>query len=265
VAIAALFFPKKLAIYTEHSTTNRRRKHGPLRLVDALAYGRYSRIVCISQGVKETLAGHLRRIEAKAIVVHNGIDLARFTARPVSRPAREQGRLVVCVGNLLPGKGQDILLKAIALLPGDVHVAFAGRGPLEERLRKLARNLGVLERVRFLGYVDDVSSVYKAARVCVVPSSWEGFGMAAVEAMASGVPVVASRIPGLSEVVGEAGSLFEAGNPSDLAAKISTLLKSARLWARQRRKGIERAREFSIDRMAEEHCRLYAVAVGATS
>ena len=89
--------------------------------------------------------------------------------------------------------------------------------------------------------------------------------MVAVEAMASGVPVVASRIPGLSEIVGEAGSLFEAGNPSDLADKITTLLKSPALWSAQRRKGIERALEFSIDRMAEEHCRLYGAAAGAPS
>jgi glycosyltransferase involved in cell wall biosynthesis len=259
VAVAAIFLPRTSAIYTEHSTTNRRRKNGPLKLLDSLAYGRYARIVCISQGVKETLAGHLRRIEAKAAVIHNGIDLARFTA------GTAQGKLVVCVANLLPGKGQEVLIKAIPLLPNDAQVAFAGQGPLERRLRDLARDLGVSGRVRFLGFVDEVSSVYRAARVCVIPSSWEGFGMAAVEAMASGVPVVASRIPGLAEVVGEAGLLFEAGNSVDLAEKISMLLKSAEHWSRQRRKGIERAKEFSIDRMAEEHSRLYAAAVGATS
>ena len=264
VAIAVLFLPEKVAIYTEHSTTNRRRRHGPLKLVDALAYGRYSRIVCISQGVKETLAGHLRRIVAKSVVVHNGIDLARFTAGSDSQPAQGQGKLVVCVANLLQGKGQDVLIKAMPLLPDDVHIALAGRGPLEERLRDLARALGVMERVRFLGYVDEVSSIYKTAKVCVIPSLWEGFGMVAVEAMASGVPVVASRIPGLAEVVGEAGLLFEAGNPSDLAEKISTLLNSEGLWAQQQRKGIDRARDFSIDRMADEYCRIYAAARGVT-
>ena len=265
VAIAALFLPEKIAIYTEHSTTNRRRKHGLFRLVDALAYGRYSRIVCISQGVKETLARHLRRVEGKAVVIHNGIDLARFAAGIDSQPAQGQGKLVVCVANLLQYKGQEVLIRALPLLPGEVHVDFAGEGLRKEPLRELARELGVLQRVRFLGYVDEVSSVYREARVCVIPSLWEGFGMAAVEAMASGVPVVASRIPGLAEVVGEAGLLFEAGNPSDLAEKISTLLKSAGLWARQREKGIERARGFSVDRMAEEHSRLYAAALGATS
>lgn len=264
VAIGVLFLPKKAAIYTEHSTTNRRRKHGLLKLIDFLTYSRYSRIVCISRGVKETLVNYLRSTEAKSVVVYNGIDLRRFTAGSDPELARAQGRLVVCVANLLPGKGQDVLIKAIPLLPGDVQVAFAGRGPLEEKLRELARDLGVLGRIRFLGYVEEVSSIYKSAKVCVIPSMWEGFGMVAVEAMASGVPVVASRIPGLAEVVGEAGTLFEAGNPSDLAGKISELLKSPDLWAERRRRGIERARQFSIDRMAEEHCRLYSAALGVT-
>ncbi len=82
--------------------------------------------------------------------------------------------------------------------------------------------------------------------------------MVAVEAMASGVPVVASRIAGLSEVVGEAGLLFEVGNPTDLADKISMLWKSPALWAEKRRLGIERSRSFSIERMADEYCRIYA-------
>ncbi len=262
VAIAVLFLPKKAAIYTEHSTTNRRRKHGFLKLIDSLAYSRYSRIVCISRGVKETLVSYLPGTEAKSIVVHNGIDLRRFTAGADPVPAQGQGSLVVCVANLLPGKGQEVLLRAMPLLPDNVQAALAGRGPLEEKLRKLARDLGVLERVRFLGYLKEVSSIYDEAWLCVIPSLWEGFGMVAVEAMASGVPVVASRIPGLSEVVGEAGLLFEAGNPSDLADKISALLKSPGLWAENRRRGIERAGKFSIERMAEEYRRIYSTTLG---
>ena len=265
VAMAMLLLPGKTGIYTEHSTTNRRRRHGLLKLVDSWAYSRYSRIVCISQGVKQSLAGHLRRLDKKVVVIHNGIDLGRFSAGPEAGPAPEQGRVVACVANLLPYKGQEVLIRATPLLPGDVGVALAGRGPLEQKLRALARELGVQERVRFLGYVEDVASIFRTARICAIPSQWEGFGLAAVEAMASGVPVVASRVPGLAEVVGEAGLLFEAGSPSDLAEKISALLGSGELWAEKRRKGLERSREFSIDRMVEEHRRLYAAALGAAS
>jgi glycosyltransferase involved in cell wall biosynthesis len=263
VAIAVLLLPKKAAIYTEHSTTNRRRKHSPLKLIDLLAYGRYAKIVCISRGVRDSLVDYLRSTEAKSIVIHNGIDLRRFTAGANPGLTQEQGLLVVCVANLLHGKGHDVLIRAISLLPDEVHAAIAGRGPLEERLRGLARDLGVLERVHFLGYIEEVSSIYKDARVCVIPSLWEGFGMVAVEAMASGVPVVASRIPGLSEVVGEAGVLFETGNASDLANKISMLTKSPNLWAEKRRRGIARAEKFSVDRMADEYGRIYSSAIRA--
>jgi glycosyltransferase involved in cell wall biosynthesis len=251
--------PGKAAIYTEHSTTNRRRNSGLLRLVDYWAYDRYARIVCISQGVKQRLVGHLGGIGQKAVVIHNGIDLGRFTAG--SAP----GKLVVCVANLLPYKGQEVLLRALSLLPEEVRVELAGRGPLEQRLRELAAELGLRERVRFLGYVQEVTTLYRTASICVVPSLWEGFSLAAVEAMASGVPVVASGVPGLAEVVGEAGLLFEAGNPQDLAEKISALLCSPELWAEKRAQGLERAREFSIERTAGEYCRLYAEVAGARS
>jgi glycosyltransferase involved in cell wall biosynthesis len=87
---------------------------------------------------------------------------------------------------------------------------------------------------------------------------WEGFSIVAVEAMASGVPVVASRIPGLSEVVGEAGVFFAPGDSRDLAGRISHLLGSPDIWEEHRLKGIERALEFSIDRTAERHCQLYS-------
>ncbi len=259
VALAVRLLPGKVALYTEHSTTNRRRKRSLFKLVDSFAYGRYARIVCISRGVQQTLSGYMPRLAGKAIVIHNGIDFSRFA------PGPGQGREVACVANLLPYKGQEVLLRAAPLLPADVRIVLAGRGPLERRLRELAAGLGVQERVRFPGYVEDVAAIYRAARVCVVPSSWEGFGMAAVEAMASGVPVVASRIPGLAEVVGEAGLLFEAGNPVDLAEKLNALLGSGALWAEKRKRGIERAGEFSIDRMAEEYHRLYAEVAGARS
>jgi glycosyltransferase involved in cell wall biosynthesis len=248
------------AVYTEHSTTNRRREYGLLGLADMLAYRKYSRIICISEGVKKQLDHYLPAAAAKSVVVYNGIDLREFTNRQAEKSVRGDASqpLVVCVANLIDYKGQDVLIRSLALLPEEVHVALAGRGPQEARLRELAASLGVTGRVRFLGYVSDVASVYNAARICVIPSLWEGFGMVAVEAMASGVPVVASRIPGLAEVVGIAGLLFEAGNPADLAEKISILLKSPALWSEKRKLGIERSKTFSIERMADEYCRVYA-------
>ncbi len=242
------------AIYTEHSTNNRRRRHGLLRIADALAYRQYAKLICISEGVKEQLVGYLRSTEAKSEIVYNGIDLRGFAeVRPDG-----QEQWIVCIANLLEYKGQEVLIRAVPMLPDGIQVALAGRGPLEGRLRELASSLGVMERIQFLGYMEDVAAVYRRGKVCVIPSLWEGFGMVAVEAMASGVPVVASRIAGLSEVVGEAGLLFEVGNPTDLADKISMLWKSPALWAEKRRLGIERSRSFSIERMADEYCRIYA-------
>ncbi len=266
VAIAKKLARAPKAVYTEHSTHNRRRKNPLFRFVDHLAYGQYERIVCISDGVRASLASYLRARHLVFEVIYNGIDLPKFT-RGVDGgqkhnldgiPSSDQGQILICVANLLNGKGQEVLLRAMQRLPADAHAVFVGQGPLERPLRQLACKLGVQARTHFLGFINDVQRVYEVGKICVIPSLWEGFSIVAVEAMANGVPVVASRIPGLSEVVGDAGLYFEPGDSMDLAEKICRLLELPTVLEEHRRKGLQRALEFSIERTADRHYHLYS-------
>jgi glycosyltransferase involved in cell wall biosynthesis len=266
VAIARRLVRWPKAVYTEHSTHNRRRKNRLFKFFDSMAYSQYEKIVCISGGVRESLIGYLRANQSKTEVIYNGIDLPRFCGEGRGRLligdegilSAVKGQLLLCVANFLNGKGQEVLLRAMQLLPDSVHAAFVGKGPLKKTLRQLACRLNVQARVHFPGYIRDIQRVYADGRICIIPSLWEGFSIVAVEAMASGVPVVASRIPGLSEIVGDAGILFKPGDSMDLAKCISTLLKSTRIWEEQRRKGLKRAKDFSIDRTADQYCQLYS-------
>ncbi len=98
----------------------------------------------------------------------------------------------------------------------NVELLLVGDGVKRPDLERLAAELKIVERVRFLGNRSDVPDILAAADIYIQPSRWDGFGIAALEAMAAGLPVVVSNVPGLRDVVGDAGLLFEAGSVSEL-------------------------------------------------
>ena len=132
---------------------------------------------------------------------------------------------MVAVGNLYPVKDHATLLRALARLPA-ARVAIAGRGDQEEPLRRLAAELGLSDRVHLLGLRDDVETVFAAADVFVQPSLSEGLPLAVLEAMANGLPVVATRVGGIPEAVvdGKTGLLVPPGDPAALAAALAAVL-----------------------------------------
>lgn len=159
------------------------------------------------------------------------------TETPADRPL---GDYVAFAGRVSAEKGVDVLLAAAALMP-QLTFKIAGDGPaLEAMMSQAPANVEFMGR---LGY-DDLLGFYKMARMLVVPSVWfEPFGMVAADAMALGLPVVASRIGGLPDVVedGVTGLLFEPGNAADLAAKVGQLWDDPVLGAQLGRSGREKA------------------------
>ena len=120
-------------------------------------------------------------------------------------------------------KDQKTLIKALALLPDDFYVLFVGDGPLLDEYQKLAQYYNLSKRILFLSVREDAISILKASDIVVMSSNFEGFGLAAVEGMAAGKPVIASDVEGLSNIVEGAGLLFEPHNEKDLAAKVREL------------------------------------------
>ncbi|MFQ5878664.1 MAG: glycosyltransferase [Dehalococcoidia bacterium] len=196
------------------------------------------RIVCASRDERNLLV-RLYGVPAGCIrVVPCGVDLDLF--RPMDKgEARRRLRLddapiILYVGRLEPLKGIDILLRAVAQLSDDVpfRLLIVGgdeRSTGERRqLEGLAREIGIAERVLFAGAVDhhQLPLYYNAADVCAVPSYYESFGLVAVEAMACGTPVVATRVGGLAGTVrdGETGYLIPWRCPEPFADKLETLL-----------------------------------------
>jgi glycosyltransferase involved in cell wall biosynthesis len=186
--------------------------------------------------VAESLKDELIRIGApaeKIRVLRNGVDLEMF--RPLDRDAiRERlalkGAVIASVGGLIPRKGHDIVIEAIAQMP-ETTLLVVGAGPERARLQSRARRLGVIERVRFLGEWahDRLPEIYNAADALVLASTREGWPNVLLEAMACGAPAVASDAGGNREVIAspDAGRIVDHRTPAAFAAALSAVLGGA--------------------------------------
>jgi glycosyltransferase involved in cell wall biosynthesis len=217
--------------------------------------------IAISQGLAQYLAETEGFDEEDFEIVHYGI-AADGEAAPY---AGSEPRLL-CIGRLIPIKGHLVLLRALAQaraqLP-DVTLDVAGRGPLAPALKAYAREVGVEDAVRFLGFVSPVQAAIQDAAVVVVPSLGEGFGMVALEAMERARPVIASAVGGLPEIVadGETGLVVP---PADAEALAEAIVSLAGDLARAVAMG-EAGRERALEQFTPERCveRLEALYVRA--
>lgn len=191
-------------------------------------------------------------------VVPNGI-ASPPPADVSSLPGLVPGRpLLCCAARLHPTKGIDIAIAALQHLP-DAQLALMGEGPEREALASLAQSLGCGDRVHFLGYRRDFASIVAGADLMLIPSRAEGFGLAAVEAMAQGVPVVASAVGALRDVVGQGGVLFRSGDAADLARAVDTALRERRGLAAE---AVRQASHYSLEETVRLTRAVLAQAIG---
>jgi glycosyltransferase involved in cell wall biosynthesis len=137
----------------------------------------------------------------------------------------EDAPLLLAMGRLHANKAHDVSLKALALVPG-AYLWIAGAGPLDAKLKALAKELGVADRVRFLGWREDASALYRAADICVFPSRFEPLGNVVIQCWAHGIPIVAAASQGPGALIrdGEDGLLVPVDDAEALAAGVRRLL-----------------------------------------
>lgn len=217
---------------------------GEHRIVQAAA-----RLICATPHERDLLVSLYGAAADSVRVVPGGVALAQFrpgnTAAARARLGLSGGPIALFVGRLEPLKGVDILLRAAAIADLDqpLTVIIAGvDGPdrhERRRLDALIAELGIGARVRFVGAVEreQLPAYYQAADVCVVPSYYESFGLVAVEALASGTPVIATRVGGLQYTVrdGQTGYLIPWRCPEPFAERLEALLLNNDLHRRFRR------------------------------
>ena len=236
------------------------------------------RILSVSGFVRRRLIESDHVPPAKITVLYNGIDLDRFSTSAEPRAAirrrlgvPEDHGIVTSVGQLIDSKGIDYLIDAAAGLAGrkdrpPITWLVVGDGDRREALMRKAEGLGLGETMRFLGKRDDVQSILASSDVFVFPSVWdEALGYVLLEAMAMGVPVVASRVGGIPEVIrdGENGLLVAPRNAGEIAQAIVRLLDDPMARERMGREGRRTVEErFSIASMVDATAAVYAEVAG---
>jgi glycosyltransferase involved in cell wall biosynthesis len=243
-------------VHTEHNLWPR--YQAVTRLGNALTFRRNVGALAVSDGVAASM--HRRFGGPRVTVLHHGIDLARSVHVTAARAAARAtlglpsaAPALGTVANFTPKKDHATLLEAVAAMAPahpDLRVLLIGSGPLEQELRVRARTLNLERSVVFTGSRGDVADILPALDVFVLSSRYEGLPVSLLEAMASGVPPVATAVGGVPEVVtdGRDGLLVPAGQPAALATAIGRLLDDVDLRSRLGAAARERARDFDIAR-----------------
>jgi len=244
-------------VITEHNTHNKRRDINLLKPIEKFIYNSFDEVICISKGTKDNLSDWIKR-DQNLDIVYNGINLKRFTyVRPKYKYEFKNEIKIIMVASFSKQKDQLTVIKSLKRLPKKFRVYFAGEGNKLKQAKALTKGLGLSNRVVFLGNRSDIPDLLKKMDLFVLSSNWEGFGLVVVEAMASGLPVIASDINGVAEIVKGYGELFKKGNEKDLANKIEKVAKDNRLYEELSNNSIKRAKKFSMQNMVENYINIY--------
>jgi phosphatidylinositol alpha-mannosyltransferase len=257
ITIPALLLHYAPTVATFHAAGERT----PYRWLGAPAR-RLARRIDAPVAVSDTAAELARRhLGVTCTVLYNGIELERFG---LGRQAR-RSRTVLFLGRHETRKGLDVLLEATALLPEDVSLLIGGTGPDSRRLQD--RYHGD-PRVVWLGQVSEAAKLellHRSSVLCAPSRHGESFGVVLLEAMAAGLPVVASDLPGYRELSNDATAarLVPPGDPAALARELIHVLSDDHLTESLRATGLRQARRFSMNALAERYVEIYEGLLGA--
>jgi glycosyltransferase involved in cell wall biosynthesis len=260
-ALASIRYRNVAYLVTEHASDNRRMHLPFVRGFERLCYKRYDRVAAVSRESADSIRIWLGLEDERFVVIPNGIPLDRFT-KPAT-PAADVvqflgGRIgIAMTARLVPPKDHPTALRALAKLPPEFCLVLTGEGPERTTIENLAGKLGVKNRCLLLGARLDIPMVLAACSVYLQTSIVEGFGIAALEAMAAGVPTVASDARGLGKLVRNAGLLFPVGDSDSCARALERVFIEPGIRDMLISSGRERAAQYSIHRCADAYASLY--------
>lgn len=254
-------FSKTTIVFTEHSTSNRRRYSWIFKILDKIIYHQYKVIICISQAAKESLVQQINH-SSKIIVIENGIDFDKLKASSKLLPdelsdALSGKKVIVQIAGFRKSKDQDTVIKTISKLDEDFCLILVGDGERKNESYNLASSLNVLDRVFFVGFQENIAPYIAVADVIVMSSHWEGFGRSAVEGMSFGKPVIATNVKGLAEVVKDAGLLFEVGDMDKLSELILKLLNNKSFYEEISNKCYLKSQKYEVGLMIKNYENIY--------
>ncbi len=258
IAFLSIFSKRKKFIYTEHNTQNKRRKWF-FWLLEKWVYSRYDVIVCISEGVKNSFQDWIGK-SGNSQIITNFVNLNKIqqTKRQelITLPIEQRIPLVM-VGSFSEQKDQKTLVNALSVLPVNYVLLFIGDGPKRASIERQVEKMDLVERVFFLGIQKEVVPILKNCKYGILSSNWEGFGIVALEYMASGLLTLGTNVSGLNEVIPSKKNLFTVGNHQQLANRILEIENNTALAEGIKLEQNQLIQNFDIAASATKHLELY--------
>ena len=234
IALAGANTPRVSHLHVSAEWLNERRVSAAVRraLTELWLSPRRAVLIAVAESVRQYWCQHFGWNERDIYVVRNGIETQRFGVHQRRRRCGEPVRLGA-VGRLVPGKGIETLIEALRILKSRgvmCPLRIAGAGPLRARLQQQCRQYGVGSQVKFLGHLEELDEFYASVDLLVHPSLSEGLPLVILEAMASGLPIVATRVGGVPEVLEHAvhGYMVSPGDARALASAITDMIADPR-------------------------------------
>lgn len=244
---------KTKLVYTEHSTSNNRRGKAYLRPIEKYIYGRYVKLISISQQTQDALQNWLQSNDERFIVINNGVDTKAFA----NIHKEVIPKSLIMVSRFASSKDQETVIRAMKELDDDVTLRLVGDGENLEHCKQVARECGVENRVQFLGARADVAELVAESYIGIQSSNWEGFGLTAVEIMAAGKPIIATDVDGLKQVVEGAGLLFSVKDISTLVGHITMIISDNDCYEKLTMASKQRAVQYDITVTANKYVETY--------
>lgn len=251
---------KTKLILTEHNTSNSRIKNRVFKPIEHFVYDKYDKVICITDEIKDIYQNYLG-LPNKLVTINNGIDINKINTSQAYTKSdlgyAEDEKLLIMVARFEDQKDQDTLIKSLVHLPTQYKLLLVGAGKRRKELEDLVSKLNLSERVNFLGQRMDVYKLIKSADFVVLSSHFEGLSLSSVEGLASGKPFIASDVPGLTEIVKDAGILFKRGDEKQLANIILSFENNKEFYDSIVVKCLERANKYDISKMVNKYIELY--------
>ncbi|MDD4994915.1 MAG: glycosyltransferase [Patescibacteria group bacterium] len=255
--LAARFAGVPAIVKTEH---NLNLNEGMLKkIIKKMTVGIFKKIIAVSPAVADYAVVHEGAPRNKIKIIYNGIDFSRFSKK--EKQNFSSPPVLINVARLEPQKGHEYLVRALYKIKDTPWMLWlVGEGALREKIIADVRGLGLEDRIELLGARQDVPSLLAQADIFIFPSLWEGMGLAAIEAAASGLPIIASAVGGLADIFQDKKNalLVPPRDEAALAKAIEWMIEhpsEALFMAREAKDYTEK--EFSIQKMAYEYQSLY--------